>query len=43
MNQLALIVPATRCSVPESNGANSTLTGQEEEALWQVFFMAAPV
>ena len=33
---------ASRCSVPGCDGANSSLTSQEEEALWQAFFTAAP-
>jgi hypothetical protein len=37
-----LTILGTRCSVPERDGANSSLTRQEEEALWQVFFTAAP-
>jgi integrase-like protein len=32
----------SRCSVPECDGANSPLTRQEEDALWEAFFTAAP-
>jgi K+-sensing histidine kinase KdpD len=32
----------SRCSVLECDGANSALTRQEEDALWQAFFTAAP-
>jgi hypothetical protein len=31
-----------RCAVPGSDGASSILSRQEEDALWEVFFTAAP-
>jgi hypothetical protein len=33
---------AARCVVPESDGASSILSRQEEDALWEAFFTAAP-
>ncbi len=32
----------SRCVVPECNGASLILSRQEEDALWEVFFTAAP-
>lgn len=34
--------PEARCAVPDSDGASSILSRQEEDALWEVFFTAAP-
>ncbi len=36
------ICPRPRCSVPECDGARLSLTRQDEDALWQAFFTAAP-
>ena len=38
------VVPviSARCVVPDSDGASLILNRQEEDALWQVFFTAAP-
>src|SRR3954468_4982658 len=33
---------AASCAVPDCDGASSFLSRQEEDALWQRFFMAAP-
>jgi site-specific DNA recombinase len=35
-------VRALRCAVPDSDGASSILSRQEEDVLWQAFFTAAP-
>src|SRR5829696_8071874 len=35
-------VDRSRCTVPDCDGASSFLSRQEEDALWQTFFMAAP-
>jgi len=32
----------TRSTVPESEGASSILSRQEEDVLWEAFFTAAP-
>jgi len=39
---LAAVQASAKCAVPDFDGASSILSRQEEDALWQVFFTAAP-